>query len=118
MLFRSDAGQVFLGRDWIRSEAPPYSSRTGSQIDAQVRQLAAGALDQALAVLRPRRQLMDRLVEHLIADETINGEAFRALVSQWESENPQLSGVPAQLSSLLTPEASRESDVEASKVGV
>ena len=114
----SDAGQVFLGRDWIRPEAPPYSSRTGSQIDAQVRKLAAAALEQALAVLRPRRQLLDRLVEHLIAEETINGEEFRALVAEWESENPQLSGVPAQLSSLLTPEASPEADVEAAKVGV
>ena len=114
----SDAGQVFLGRDWIRPEAPPYSSRTGSQIDAQVRKLAAAALEQALAVLRPRRQLLDRLVEHLIAEETINGEEFRALVADWESENPQLSGVSAQLSSLLTPEASPEADVEAAKVGV
>ena len=114
----SDAGQVFLGRDWIRPEAPPYSSRTGSQIDAQVRKLAAAALEQALAVLRPRRQLLDRLVEHLIAEETINGEEFRALVAEWESENPQLSGVSAQLSSLLTPEASPEADVEAAKVGV
>ena len=114
----SDAGQVFLGRDWMRPEAPPYSSRTGSQIDAQVRQLAASALDQALAVLRPRRELLDRLVEHLIAEETINGEAFRASVAQWESENPQLSGVPAQLSLLLTPDAAPEADVEAAKVGV
>jgi hypothetical protein len=39
-------------------------------------------------------------------------------VAEWESENPQLSGVPAQLSSLLTPEASPEADVEAAKVGV
>jgi len=114
----SDAGQVFLGRDWIRPEASPYSSRTGSQIDVQVRQLAVGSLDQALAVLRPRRELMDRLVEHLIAEETINGEAFRALVAEWESENPQLSELPAQLTSLLTAEAAPEADVEAAKVGV
>jgi len=114
----SDAGQVFLGRDWFRPESHAYSSRTGSQIDAQVRQLAAGALDQALAVLRPRRELLDRLVEHLITEETINGEAFRDLVAQWESENPQLSGMPLQLSSLLATEATPEADVEAAKVGV
>jgi cell division protease FtsH len=114
----SDAGQVFLGRDWMRPDAPPYSRRTGNQIDAQVRQLAAGALDQALAVLQPRRELLDRLVEHLITEETINGEAFRDLVAQWESENPQLSGMPLQLSSLLTTEATPEADVETAKVGV
>jgi len=114
----SDAGQVFLGRDWIRPEASPYSSRTGSQIDAQVKQLAVAALDQALAVLRPRRELLDRLVEHLIAEETINGEAFRTLVADWEAENPDLSVVSAQLTSLLTAEAAPEADVEAAKVSV
>jgi len=114
----SDAGQVFLGRDWMRPDAPPYSRRTGNQIDAQVRLLAAGALDEALAVLGPRRELLDRLVEHLITEETINGEAFRDLVAQWESENPQLSGMPLQLSSLLATEATPEADVEAAKVGV
>jgi hypothetical protein len=61
---------------------------------------------------------MDRLVEHLIAEETINGEAFRALVAEWESENPLLSELPAQLTSLLTAEAAPEADVEAAKVGV
>jgi len=114
----SDAGQVFLGRDWIRPETSLYSNRTGSQIDAQVRQLAVAALDQALAVLRPRRELMDRLVEHLIAEETIHGDDFRALVAQWEAENPQIAGIPAQLRSLLTAEATPEADVEAAKVGV
>jgi hypothetical protein len=57
-------------------------------------------------------------VEHLITEETINGEAFRDLVAQWESEYPQLSGVPLQLSSLLATEATPEADVEAAKVGV
>lgn len=72
--------EVFLGRDWLRSE-PGYSRETGNRIDAQVRQLAVEALDQALAFLQPRRPLMDALVDRLIRDETIEGELFRSLIS-------------------------------------
>jgi cell division protease FtsH len=46
-----------------------------------VRQLAQHALDQAVSLLQPRRQLMDLLVERLIVEETIEGDAFRALVA-------------------------------------
>nr|WP_254933982.1 ATP-dependent zinc metalloprotease FtsH [Cyanobium sp. WAJ14-Wanaka] len=79
-----DGAEVFLGRDWLRSE-PGYSRETGNRIDGQVRQLAVGALEQALAVLTPRRALMDALVERLIEEETIEGDSFRALLGQHEA---------------------------------
>ncbi|MFZ9282683.1 MAG: ATP-dependent zinc metalloprotease FtsH [Prochlorococcaceae cyanobacterium] len=82
--FESETGEVFLGRDWLRGESP-YSEQTGRRIDAQVRQLASDALDQAVALLQPRRVLMDQLVELLIQDETIEGERFRALVEAHEA---------------------------------
>ena len=113
----ADAGQVFLGRDWIRPEAH-YSGRTGRAIDQQVRSLAAAALEQALALLRPRRDLMDRLVERLIQEETIGGDSFRAEVEAWEAAHPQLTPVPLQLDALLAGEAAGETDVEAAQVGV
>ncbi|MCS5705121.1 ATP-dependent zinc metalloprotease FtsH [Synechococcus sp. FGCU-3] len=84
-----DHGEVFLGRDWLRQE-PHYSRETGNRIDAQVRQLAQNALDQAVSLLRPRRELMDELVERLIVEETIEGDAFRQLVEHFEgSRQPQ-----------------------------
>ena len=81
-----DGAEVFLGRDWLRSE-PPYSRRTGNRIDAQVRSLAQAALDRAVALLAPRRALMDQLVERLIVEETIEGDAFRALVDAHEADS-------------------------------
>ena len=33
--------------------------------------------DRAIALLEPRRELMDQLVDVLIAEETINGDRFR-----------------------------------------
>jgi cell division protease FtsH len=82
----ADGGEVFLGRDWLRQD-PHYSRQTGNRIDAQVRELAQTALDQAVNLLQPRRQLMDLLVERLIVEETIEGEDFRALVDQAEVQN-------------------------------
>ncbi len=78
-----DAHEVFLGRDWLRSE-PHYSRETGNRIDAQVRGLAVEALSQAVALLTPRRALMDALVEQLIEQETIDGDQFRAIVERHE----------------------------------
>ena len=74
-----EGSEVFLGRDWLRSE-PHHSQKTGNRIDALVQQLARTALDQAVALLEPRRELIDELVNLLIEQETIEGEQFRALV--------------------------------------
>ncbi len=103
-----EAGEeVFLGRDWIRS-AHHTSLRTGNRIDEQVRQLAVEALDQAVALLSPRRELIDELVNRLIEEETIDGDRFRALVEAHEGQG----------SSAVTAEAVDKADVEAAQVGV
>lgn len=70
--------EVFLGRDLIQTR-PAYAERTGREIDLQVRRLAQAALDQAIALLSSRRDVMDRLVEALIEEETLHTERFLAL---------------------------------------
>jgi cell division protease FtsH len=79
----ADGSEVFLGRDWLRSD-PPYSHKTGDRIDTQVRTMAKAALDEAVALLRPRRSLMDLLVNILIEQETIEGDSFRKQVENYE----------------------------------
>ena len=71
--------EVFLGRDWF-SQRPGYAESTGQAIDSQIRQLAKTALQHAISLLEPRRDLMDQLVDALIDEETLSGERFRALV--------------------------------------
>ncbi|MCP9848672.1 ATP-dependent zinc metalloprotease FtsH [Cyanobium sp. Morenito 9A2] len=73
-------GEIFIGRDLLQSR-PHYADSTGRQIDDQVRDLAQQALDEAVAMLKPRRQLMDELVERLIEQETLDGEEFRGIVN-------------------------------------
>ncbi len=99
--------EVFLGRDWIRS-SPHTSVRTGNRIDAQVRQLACEALERAVAVLTPRRELIDELVNRLIELETIDGDSFRAMVDAYETSG----------GSALAAQPGGKADVEAAQVGV
>ena len=86
----SDGGEVFIGRELLQSR-PIYADSTGKRIDAQVRALAQQALDQAVALLQPRRELMDSLVERLIEQETLDGEEFRRILAAGDSESPATS---------------------------
>ena len=89
MALESDEGEVFLGRDLFRPQ-PHYSADTGNRIDRKVRELACQSLERAIAILGPRRELMDHLVDRLIAEETIDGESFRQSVAAWETSHPEL----------------------------
>jgi cell division protease FtsH len=82
--------------------------RTGNRIDEQVRGLASEALERAMAVLTPRRALIDDLVNRLIEMETIDGDSFRTLVEAHEAAG----------GSALAAQAGSKADVEAAQVGV
>jgi cell division protease FtsH len=59
------------------------SEEMASKIDAQVRSIALKGLDRARALLREHRVLMDHLVDVLLERETVDGEEFRQIVSQY-----------------------------------
>jgi len=101
-----DGGEVFLGRDWTRSQQH-YSARTAKVIDQEVQQMARAALDRAVAMLQPRRELIDALVESLIEQETLDGDSFRAQVASFEKRADSSSE-----------ELSAELNVEAAQVAV
>jgi cell division protease FtsH len=86
--YESDSGEVFLGRDWTRPEHD-YSASTGQAIDQQVQQIARQALDHAVQLLEPRRQLMDELVTNLIEMESLSGDEFRERVERYEAAQTQ-----------------------------
>ena len=73
--------EVFLGRDWtMRSD---YSEEIATRIDAQVRSIVDHCYDEAKRLVRENRTLVDRLVDLLIEKETIDGEEFRQIVSEY-----------------------------------
>ena len=72
---------VFLGRDWTNRNE--YSEDMAIKIDRIVREIAVSCYQQARQIIRENRQLVDRLVDLLIEQETIEGEEFRQIVSEY-----------------------------------
>ena len=70
--------EVFLGRDWF-SQRPGYAESTGQAIDTRVRDLAKQSLAQAVYLLESRRDVMDRLVDALMEEETLHHDRFMEL---------------------------------------
>lgn len=74
------SNEVFLGRGLQRSE---YSEELASQIDHQVREIAVQCHQEARRLIREHRPLVDRLVDLLLEQETIEGEQFRKIVADY-----------------------------------
>jgi cell division protease FtsH len=76
-----EQGEVFLGRDLMtRSE---YSEAVAIQIDRQVHEIVSYCYQEAQRILNEHRPVMEKLVDILLEQETIEGEQFRAIVSQY-----------------------------------
>jgi cell division protease FtsH len=88
----SNNDAVFLGRDLMsRNE---YSEEMAVKIDHQVHAIAVRCYQKARQILREHRYVLDAVVETLLERETIDGEEFRQLVSQYtdlpERQNKEL----------------------------
>ncbi|HIK42848.1 MAG TPA: cell division protein FtsH, partial [Thermoleptolyngbya sp. M55_K2018_002] len=76
----SGNNEVFLGRDLMsRSE---YSEEIAVKIDHQVRDIATRCHREARRIIRENRALVDKLVEILLEQETIDGDQFRKIVGE------------------------------------
>ncbi|MBD2043551.1 ATP-dependent zinc metalloprotease FtsH2 [Microcoleus sp. FACHB-672] len=81
LALESQQSEVFLGRDFTaRSE---YSEEIASRIDVQVRLIVDKCYQDAKRIMRENRVVIDRLVELLVEKETIEGEEFRQIVSEY-----------------------------------
>jgi cell division protease FtsH len=70
---------IFLGREM--SEQKNYSDAVAKQIDEEVRAIIDRGAARAREVLTKHRDRLDALAAKLIAEETVEGEAFEALFS-------------------------------------
>ena len=73
--------EVFLGRDLMtRSDV---SDAISKQIDEQVRLIVMKCYEETVELVGKHRQAMDKLVEQLIEQETLDGDEFRAVVAEF-----------------------------------
>ncbi|MFM7408121.1 MAG: ATP-dependent zinc metalloprotease FtsH [Cuspidothrix sp.] len=71
--------EVFLGRDWMNKSE--YSEEIAAKIDATVRGIVNRCYVQAKEILEENRLILERVVDMLIEQETIDGDVFRSIVA-------------------------------------
>jgi cell division protease FtsH len=76
----NQSGEVFLGRDWMNKSE--YSEEIAAKIDAQVRDIISSSYQTAKSILEQNRVALERLVDLLSDQETIEGELFRQIVAE------------------------------------
>jgi cell division protease FtsH len=77
-------GSVYLGAGGSEYSSRPFSDETQANIDAEVKRLLREAEQRAVAILRQHRDVLDHLVELLVAEETVDGSQIYALAGRTE----------------------------------
>ncbi len=72
---------VFLGGD--SSSRNEYSEEVASQIDIRIRNIAFDCFAKAKSIISENRVTVDRIVDILVEQETIDGKEFRELLAKF-----------------------------------
>ncbi len=83
---------VFLGREI--GEQRNYSDDVAKMIDEEVRSLIDNAYERATQVLTAHRDRLDRLADKLIAEETVDAEAFETIFDGIPPKPERKAGIP------------------------
>ena len=100
-------GSVFLGGDGGAFSSRPFAEQTQAAIDAEVQKLVRDAEKRAVATLEEHRDVLDQLVDVLVAKETVDGSevytlAHRAVPSGGEGSTIAPDRAAGQQPSALT----------------
>ena len=85
MQYGKSGGEVFLGRDYARQQ--DYSDEVAAKVDEEVRRLIGKAHEEARSIIDRHRDAMERMVEALLENETVNRNEVAELlidVPKWE----------------------------------
>ena len=77
-----DNEDIFLGSSLIRNKST-IADKTSLQIDNEIMKIAKNSLNKSFKILERNRILLDKLVELLIHEETVNKEKFIELASKF-----------------------------------
>ncbi|GAB4538757.1 MAG: ATP-dependent zinc metalloprotease FtsH [Pleurocapsa sp.] len=72
---------VFLGNESM--QRAEYSEAVAARIDNQIREIAVQCYEKAKNMIRENRVAIDRIVDLLIEQETIEGDEFRQLLAKF-----------------------------------
>ena len=77
-------GSVFLGGGGSEFSSRPFAEQTQAAIDVEVSRMLREAEQRAVEVLKEHRDVLDNLVQLLIANETVDGSEVYALAGRPE----------------------------------
>ena len=83
--FDSGSDEVFIGRTMGQSRG--YSEAVAAQIDEEIRAVVNGAYARCEAILKEHRTQLDAVARYLLEHETMEREAFLAVVDAKDGEN-------------------------------
>ena len=81
LALESQGGDPFLGRSMGSSSE--YSEDIASRIDMQIRSIIQHCHVEAVTIIKENRVVIDKLVDLLIEKETIDGDEFRQIISEY-----------------------------------
>ncbi len=82
VVFASDEGSVFLGRD-MHSEQR-HSESMAAKIDAEVSRFLHDARDRAKHLIASRKDILDAIAKRLLEKETIEQDEFNAIIKEFD----------------------------------
>ena len=77
-------GSAFLGEGGAGFSTRPFAEQTQAEIDAEVSRILNEAEQRAVSVLQQHRDALDKLVELLLARETVDGSEVYAITGRPE----------------------------------
>ncbi|MSW58944.1 MAG: ATP-dependent zinc metalloprotease FtsH, partial [Actinobacteria bacterium] len=89
----SDA-QPFLGRDYGHQR--DYSENVAAIVDSEIREMIENAHQEAFDILVANRETLDRLVEELLENETLNKEEIAAVFKKVKKVKPRAAWTGSQ----------------------
>jgi cell division protease FtsH len=85
---------IFLGNEMVNRRSE-YSEEIAANIDNQVRVIVGHCREKAQEILLQNRILVDKLVDLLIEEETIEGDRFRQIIADYQKQNQEQLVTPA-----------------------
>ena len=83
-----DGGEIFVGRDYQKQV--PYSDDLANKIDAEVKRIVDSAHEQALEILKSKKDVIEKVKHILLEKETIYKEEFEMLYNGASVEDVKL----------------------------
>ena len=84
--FDAGSDEVFIGKSMGHTR--PYSEKTASEMDSEIRAIIDDAYQKAQEILKTYQQQLTEIAEYLLANETMTGDVFEGFFTDTVSKKP------------------------------